>query len=551
MQGETSNSPEFENLKNEVISLNNRLTNIERLLEKAGIGELILKEKDYQLQDDGIDVKLPFNTKDSFEFRVGEYGMAWLGNIVLFFGLIFLVNYLQNSGNRIVSVIVGFAAVTSIYISAYYVRDSLSVISKLLVYNGHFLLYFFTLRLHFFQENSVIQNETFVFVLLVLVSFVFLYTAFRRKSSVTAGLSLIMLMGSGIFFNSATVMAIIATLTAILTLELYRRFAWLKLAMFFIFLVYVLHLAWMLNNPFVGNNPEFIASINGLYVFPILTGVLFSIIAIIPRNETISSELVIVAVIWNGLGFTVILATILLTFFESNYVPISAMVTVLCILYAALLRLKSDIRIIASIYVLYGFLTLSVVIFGIFGLPDSYGLFALQSLLVVSFALWFRSRFMVVMNTLLFLVFMVFSLQSHQNNHFSNFSFMLVAFVSARIINWKKERLNIKTELVRNLYLLTGFGMTLVAFYHVSPPSYITATWIFAGIFFFLVSYLLKNIKYRWLAISAMVVSALRLIFVDMASVDIGYRILAFLGLAIISITVSIWYTKYLIRKKE
>ena len=45
MQGETSNSPEFENLKNEVISLNNRLTNIERLLEKAGIGELILKEK--------------------------------------------------------------------------------------------------------------------------------------------------------------------------------------------------------------------------------------------------------------------------------------------------------------------------------------------------------------------------------------------------------------------------------------------------------------------------------------------------------------------------
>ncbi|RIJ49478.1 hypothetical protein D1614_08035 [Maribellus luteus] len=551
MQGETSNSPEFENLRNELNALNERLTNIERSLEKTGVPEFIARKREHLPQDDGIDIKLPFETKGSIEFRVGEYGMAWLGNIVLFLGLIFLVNYLQNSGNRVVSILVGFAAVASIYICAHYIRESLSVISKLLVYNGHFLLYFFTLRLYFFQENPLLQNKILAFVLLILVSLVFLYIAFRKKSQATAGLSLIMLMGAGVVFDSAAVIAILATTVAFITLELYRRFAWLKLALFFIFVAYVLHLVWLLNNPFMGNNPAFVASVSGLYVFPILTGIVFSLIAIVPRKETISSELAIVAIIWNGLGFTVILAIILLTYFENNYVPISAMVTVLCILYAALLRLKSDIRLIASIYVLYGFLTLSVVIFGIFGLPDSYGLFALQSLLVVSFALWFRSRFMIVMNTILFLVFLVFAVQSHQNNHLTNFSFMLVAFVSARIINWQKERLNIKTELVRNLYLLLGFGMTLVAFYHVSPPSYITATWIFAGLLFFLVGYLLKNIKYRWLAISAMVVSAIRLIFVDMASVNIGYRILAFLGLAIISIAVSVWYTKYLIRKKE
>lgn len=551
MQRETSNSPEFESLKNEMNALNERLTNIERSLEKAGVHEFISKKRERSQQDEGIDINLPFSGKGSIEFGVGEYGMAWLGNIVLFLGLVFLVNYIQNSGNRLVATFVGFTAVALIYVSSYYTRKSLSVISKLLVYNGHFLLYFFTLRLHFFQENPLVQSKIAVFVLLILVSAVFLYIAFRKKSPVTAGLSLIMLIGTAVFFDSSAVIAMMATVVAILTLELYRRFAWLKLAMIFIFLVYLLHLAWMLSNPFMGNNPEFIASINGLYVFPILTGVVFSIIAIIPRKETISSEFVIVTIIWNGLGFTVILATILLTFFENNYVPISAVVTVLCILYAALLRVKSDIRIIASIYVLYGFLTLSVVLFGIFGLPDSYGLFALQSLLVVSFALWFRSRFMIVMNTILFMVFLAFAVLSHENNHLTNFSFMLIAFISARIINWQKERLNIKTELVRNLYLLLGFGMTLVAFYYVSPPSYITATWIFAGLLFFLVGYLLKNIKYRWLAISAVVVSALRLIFVDMSSVNIGYRILVFLGLAIISITVSIWYTKYQVRKKE
>ena len=39
---------------------------------------------------------------------------------------------------------------------------------------------------------------------------------------------------------------------------------------------------------------------------------------------------------------------------------------------------------------------------------------------------------------------------------------MLMAFVTTRIINWKKERLNIKTELIRNIYLIAGFIMTLV-----------------------------------------------------------------------------------------
>jgi len=128
---------------------------------------------------------------------------------------------------------------------------------------------------------------------------------------------------------------------------------------------------------------------------------------------------------------------------------------------------------------------------------------------------------------------------------------MLVALISARIINWKKERLNIKTEYVRNLYLLSGFIMTLISFYHAFPIAWITASWIFAAILFFLLSILIKNIKYRWLAIAAMVSTSVRLVFVDMSSVNIGYRVLVFLVLAIISILVSILYTKYLIKKKK
>jgi hypothetical protein len=61
----------------------------------------------------------------------------------------------------------------------------------------------------------------------------------------------------------------------------------------------------------------------------------------------------------------------------------------------------------------------------------------------------------------------------------------------------------------------------------------------------------LKNIKYRWLAIASMVASAIKLIFVDMSNISIGYRVMLFLLLAIVSLTASILYTRYSAKKDE
>jgi uncharacterized membrane protein len=148
-------------------------------------------------------------------------------------------------------------------------------------------------------------------------------------------------------------------------------------------------------------------------------------------------------------------------------------------------------------------------------------------------------------------MFMGIYLKEPLGSNISNFTFMMVALVSARIINWKKERLNIKTEIVRNLYLIAGFAMTLIAFHHAFPEKYITASWIMAAILFFVMSVLIKNIKYRWVAIASMIASAIRLIFVDMSNINIGYRVLIFLSLAIISLTISILYNRYLHKKSN
>jgi hypothetical protein len=380
---------------------------------------------------------------------------------------------------------------------------------------------------------------------------VLLYIAFRAKSQLMTGIVLFMMIITGSISGFTSVSAGITAATALITIMLYYRFGWIKLAFVFIFLIYLAHLNWLLNSPFMGNRLEFIQTPGIGYLYFIATGFIFSILALIPKKEHVSNDFIITSLIWNGLGFTGIMALIIVTYFESNYVPIFGTITLFCLIYSFILQSRSMLKITASMYALYGFLALSVAIYGIFGLQKAYLLYSVQSLLVVSMALWFRSKFIVVMNTILFLIFMIVYLIDPVNYNLTNFSFMLVAFVSARVINWKKERLNIKTEILRDFYLILGLIMTLITFYHFSPAAYITASWIFAAIILFVLSLLMKNKKYRWLDIATMVVSGIRLATVDMSSIDIGYRVLVFMALAVISITISILYTRHFVKKKD
>jgi len=296
---------------------------------------------------------------------------------------------------------------------------------------------------------------------------------------------------------------------------------------------------------------EFISSPSIGYFYLFATGLLFSLLALIPKKENISDEFVITSIILNGLLFSIVLILVVVTYFSNSYVPVFAGISLVCLIYSIVLQSRSSLKITASMYALYGFMAMSAAFYGILLLPKAYMLLSAQSFLVVSMALWFRSRFIVVMNTMLFLMLLIFYLFTSGNHDATNFSFMLVALLTARFINWQKERLNIKTEHIRNLYLASGFVMTLIAFYHAVPESYITASWICAAILFFIVGRLINNIKYRWLAIATLVASGIKLIFVDLANIDIVFRILMFLLLAIISISVSILYTRYFVRKKE
>ncbi len=423
-----SDSLKFKELSEELELVKNRLTQIEASLENLNVQNVHLKKDESAGDDEDFEIKLPFSAKGSIEFSVGEYGMAWLGNIVLFFGITFLVGYLQKAEYAIFSVIAGFLAGAGIYAFSYLTRNSYIYLSKLLAFNGHFLVFYFTLRLHFFQDNPIIKNEFLGLLLLLIVVGVLFYKALQKKSQLMLGIVLIMLLITGIVSNSIHFSSAVTAFTALISIILYYRFGWLKLTFIFILLTYITHLNWLLNDPFIGNSPEFIASPGVGYVYFIATGLIFSMLALIPKKMEISSDFIITSLILNGLSFTVIMAIIIVTFFGKSYVPIFAAITFFCLIYSIILQKYSDIKIMASMYALYGFLALSVAIYGSFGLPESYLFLTLQSLLVVSMALWFRSKFIVLMNTLLFIGIMILYIYGPENINSTNFALMLVAY---------------------------------------------------------------------------------------------------------------------------
>jgi hypothetical protein len=277
-----------------------------------------------------------------------------------------------------------------------------------------------------------------------------------------------------------------------------------------------------------------------LYLFAL--GGCFSMLPLLHKDDESTDDLLIGASILNGIFFTLLLILISTKFFSESYVGVFSAVTIFCLIYSVVLKYVSDWKFASAFYALYGFLAMSISLYGMVGLPKVYLLLSVQSFVVVSMALWFRNRLIIVMNSLLFLVILLIYLLLAKPVDGVNFSFALVPLVSARIINWQKARLNIKTDLIRNLYLILGFFMVLYALYHGLPKQFVTLSWTVAALLYFLLSFLLKNIKYRYMALGTMICAALYLFIVDLARIEIIYRVLALLFLAIVSIGISIYY---------
>jgi len=542
-------------------------TGISELLEKVNALELRIGRIEGQLektvqqmtsaqparyhaeQNPDDDQNKPLVDKGLIESNIFEYGLAWFGSLVLLFGIAFLTNFARNYLNGPLASLVGYAAVGGVFILGWYLRHSFTHLSFMLNLSGHLLIYYITLHLFFFVSQPVIPVKGIVLFLLLVVIGTQCYIAIREKTELLAGIALILSLATALFADVTWFSLPLIILTAMFSMFLVIRFYWWKPMMVTMILVYVSQCIWLMNNPVMGNPLGAFAThpFNLLSLF--IYGAVFSILPMIKQEGRLPEGIFPATILINGFGFSAVLVLVVASFYATSYVWIFSVISGLCLLYSIFLKYRTTRIFDPGFYAMYSFMALSVAVYGYSKLPDALWLLALQSLLVVSWALWFRSKIIVVMNTLLFLFIIIFYMAFYPPVDKVNFAFVLTAFISARIINWKKERLTLKTDVIRNTYLIILFFIMLFALYHVVPKQYVTLSWTCAAVFYFVMSLILKNIKYRWMAIVTVLFTGFYLFFVDFSNLETGYRVLAFLFLAAISLGASLYFTKK-VRKK-
>jgi hypothetical protein len=524
-------------------SIELRLSRLESLLNESGSINVVRSDESIQEADQPLIVNSPDEEEKGLESKIGQFGLAWLGNIVLLFGIAFLTQYLMNSGYRLVSALVGFVSSALIFFLADYLKKANIHLAVMFKMNAQILLFYITLRLHFFTSSAILPDKTISIILLLLLVAFQVYLSIKSKSQATGALSVVFALITAITGDSTHFTLFMLLLTAAGAMLYFYKFDWRPLFIVTIILTYLAFFLWLFGNPLMGHPMQLITEQHFGVIYLFGLGACYSVAVIFRKKDILFDDLLIGVTFVNGFLFTILLILVTLRFYSTSYVSIYAIITICCLIYSTILKSISDWKFASAYYALYGFMAMSISLYGLFGLPRVFLLLSVQSLLVVSMALWFRNRLIVIMNSLLFLSILIIYLFSSKPVDGVNFSFALVAFISARVINWKRSMLQIETDLMRNLYLIAGFIMMLYALFHAVPGQFVTLSWTMVALLYFLLSFVLKNVKYRYLALGTMICAAFYLFIVDLARIEIIYRVLALLFLAAISIGISMYYT--------
>ena len=525
-----------------ICSLEERISQVEKLLQT---GNRTVRATDNPLLVGADDVDTAFANPLS-ESKVFEHGLAWIGSAVLLLGMIFTMLLVNNLFGGVAAFVLGISsAILTFYLSTI-LRKSLTYMAFMFTICAHLLIYYAFMRLHFFTDNPVITNVWIVVALLLgSVAFLF-YKADLAKSQLMGFIAYGLLVLTALLIDQTQATLLLLAVSTAIVLYLLNRHGWDTLLILSIIMVYSGHMLWLIGNPLMGHPVGAVSSpqFNLIYLF--LYGAIYSVVPFLKQKGKLTAEVCNATIILNSLAFSVLLLLEVLTFYSKNYLFIFFGISILCLIYAIVLNYKIASRFDSFFYVNFGFMALSIAVYGYSDLPGSYLFLAWQSMVVLAIAIWFRSNLIVLMNTLLYTVILLAYLITSKSIDSYNISFTLIAIASARILNWKQNRLELKTASIRNFYLVITFFVMLFTLNQAVAVDYITISWGLAAVAYMIMSAILRNVKYRWLAFLTLLAAVIHLFIFDISKMGVGYRILAFIFVGITILGVSFYYTKKL-----
>lgn len=165
------------------------------------------------------------------------------------------------------------------------------------------------------------------------------------------------------------------------------------------------------------------------------------------------------------------------------------------------------------VYAMIAYLSLTISILSFCPSPLNLLWLCLQSLVVIITALWYRSPLIVLANFFIFVVLFITALLLGGQHGIIYAIFSIIALLSARVLNWKKDRLHLKTELMRNLYLLSAFVILPIALYNLVSLSLFPFSLGILSLLYFILRVILRIKKYYYLSMGTIFLGILFLLF--------------------------------------
>ncbi len=527
----------FNKILNSLKNIEDRLSKVETKLQ---LENEAFEEDISQVQQEEIK---PI-AEDNLESRIGEYWIPKVAIVAFIIGMIFFLTFPLKGLSSGFLILFGYFIAIGLIIASRMLKKSFAHFTGYAVAGSMIISYLTTLRLHYFGDEHIITSPGIEFVLLLFVTAISLYIGVKRNSVYLTALAL--LLGYITADINSNALFIFITLTGLSILVVYFtvKYSWQGLLIYGIVLTYFVHLLWFINNPFLGNVMQLVTVPQENLLFLLIYLFIFSLGNILRKNRDEEKFNVVLSSFLNASGgyglFLLITLASKTQFFGIYHFAAFA----LAIIMAINLWVKEKSRYSTFIYAMLAYTALSVAIIFSFNAPAFFIWLCWQSLIVLSTALWFRSKYIVLANFIIFIVVLIVYLVTEGTIGIESISFGMVALISARVLNWQKERLELETDKIRTAYLLTSLFVLPYSFYHIFPSEFVGIALVGLAIVYYLLSVMLNNDKYRLLALGTLLMTVVYLLVYGITSSETIFKIISFLLVAGVLGVISLIYSK-------
>ena len=496
-----------------------------------------------EVAEEEVIKKKKSESDEELEFRIGQFWFAKLGIFAFLVGWLIANTLPFETMHPVIPVIIGLAAGFVTIVSAISLKNKFPHLSGWVLGSGFAILYIAVLRMHYFSPAQLISHIVPVIFLAYVVSIALILTGINWKSPYITAFGFTLGYLSALLSDSSALIFITIALLAFESYYLKIKHSWNGLLNFVIVVSYLVHLMWFINNPLIGNQLKLQIGEPINLAFILIYLIIFTLAFISDKKYDEYLPTAISILLNTSMGYGLfLLITILSTPTSGQVYHLFA--SIIFIGFAILFFTKKSSRIATFYYAMTGYAALSVAIILQFTKPDFFIWLSWQSVIVVSTAVWFRSKFIVVANFIIFLlIFSAFLILSGTTSGIS-LSFGIVALISARVLNWKKDRLELKTEQMRNAYLLTALLIIPYSLYHMMPSGFVAFSWIGVAILYYIFSLLLKNAKYRYMSLATFLLTVVYVFILGITSQEVVFKILSFLVLGAALVIISLTYAR-------